>query len=118
MTETDDRGRVDSILYQWPVSRYADTPLDAGLYTVQVFEGEMYRSRATQRVYSVREIDRENDTVRYEYTRGAAAEPVEREDDAKALAVVDGIRGSTGGVIDFKPAWPDGGRTEDTDTDK
>lgn len=69
-----------------------------------MIEGEIYRSRATHRVYSVREIDQERDTIRYEYTRGDAAEPVEREDHATALAVVDGIRGSTGGVIDFRPA--------------
>lgn len=69
-----------------------------------MIEGEIYRSRATHRVYSVREIDQERDTIRYEYTRSDAAEPVEREDHATALAVVDGIRGSTGGVIDCRPA--------------
>lgn len=101
---SDEQERRDTVTYQVHVSPDVKTPVEAGTYTVQIAEGGIYRSRATYRVYTVREINPATDTMRYEYTRGDAAEPVEREGRPSDLAVVDGIRGCPGGVVGVEPS--------------
>lgn len=93
-----------SCCYAYDVSPDVPTPVPEGRYAIRLVEGGQYRSIATGRVYTVRELRlavEDGPLARYEYTRGEQAEPVERVDPVETLAVVQDVPPTPTAVIAY-----------------
>lgn len=104
MSATEPDGDLSFCCYAYEVSPDVPSPVPEGRYAIRLVEGGQYRSIATGRVYTVRELQLEAEDgplVRYEYTRGEQAEPVERVDPVEMLAIVQAVPPTPAAVIGY-----------------
>lgn len=87
-----------NVAYSWYVDPDSDTPIQPGRWEMLLVEGGTYRNLASRRKFTVVEMNPEQDTIKYRYTRGNG-ESVERTGNPNELAVVEAVDDTPGGIV-------------------